>query len=86
MGFSYRWAEANVPVYYKSAVEHSKPYLQTCLDMGLGTLNHLSIWYENIRIYIEDSVPVIIAWVSLLCISYSFTLFVNVNYDFSSVC
>lgn len=61
---SYRWAEANIPQYYKIVGEHAKPYLDLMWDLCLIVGHQLISMYENIHTYVEEKTPVVIEWIN----------------------
>lgn len=62
---SYRWAEANVPHYYKLVGDHAKPYLELAWDINLVVGHQLHSMYENIYAYVEEKIPAVIEWINI---------------------
>ncbi|XP_049811857.1 transmembrane protein 214-B [Schistocerca nitens] len=63
-GKSYQWAEENVPHYYAIASEKAKPAAELCWKGIVITMEYVTIWYENIRVYGEAASRIFIDWVN----------------------
>ncbi|KAJ9600399.1 hypothetical protein L9F63_009327, partial [Diploptera punctata] len=61
---SYRWAEKNLPTYYKSVEEYAKPYLELTWDLCLIAGRQLHYMYVNLQAYVEEKTPLVVEWVN----------------------
>ncbi|XP_050674602.1 transmembrane protein 214 [Leptidea sinapis] len=57
----YIWMENNVPVYYTQFIEVSKPYAELSKDVYTIALKKTAIIYSNIRDYVQEKTPVVLA-------------------------
>lgn len=60
---SYRWAEENIPHYYKTVGDHAKPYMELAWDVCLIVGHQLHNMYGNIHAYVEEKAPTVIEWI-----------------------
>ncbi|CAG9564224.1 unnamed protein product [Danaus chrysippus] len=57
----YLWMESNAPVYYAQTVEACKPYAQLSKDAVTVAVKKLGILYMNMKEYVVDKTPVVVA-------------------------
>ncbi|KDR16686.1 hypothetical protein L798_09076 [Zootermopsis nevadensis] len=61
---SFRWAEANIPLYCKIAGDHARPYLELAWDVCLVVGHQLHTMYENVHAYVEEKTPAVIKFIN----------------------
>ncbi|XP_041984319.1 transmembrane protein 214 [Aricia agestis] len=57
----YLWLETNAPIYYVQTVEFTKPYAQLAKDVFIITSKKVGILYSNIKDYVSEKMPVVVA-------------------------
>lgn len=57
----YLWVETNAPIYYTQTAEVLTPYSQLSKDAIVVAVKKLGIFYGNIRDYVVEKTPVVVA-------------------------
>ncbi|XP_045501564.1 transmembrane protein 214 isoform X1 [Colias croceus] len=81
----YLWLETNVPIYYGQVVEFSKPYSQLSKDLFTIAVKKTGVLYVNIKDYVAEKTPIVIATIDQYAPGVIETIQVNTANGFSAV-